>query len=385
MYAKHSQGTVSRQGQANWPTGTFEEHHGRDGFAGDCSQLYRRHPTTLWTRVEGPIRPRGIQLDDIPPEDAKDVRAAPTLLMYNADVKFSVSKRSTPTPYYFRNADGDVTMLIQRGAGRLVCDYGVLDYGPHEYLVIPKGTNYKLIPQGGETLAYIVETTAPIHLPDRGPLGHFLPFDISVVDVPRLERNSPADGEAGEWEIVVKREEELSSIFYPFDPMDVAGWQGSVTPFRLRLSDIRPLTSERLDVPPPAHATFEADGVWIVTLAPRPWQTEASALIPPYHRNVDYDEIVVTLGGGDFPIPGVPDGAMSVVPGGMNHGPSAEMLDRPLTRFPFYILGIDTRRALSYTDEFAQYEDQGFCDSQRFNQGNSYAEDHAGELAARHP
>jgi homogentisate 1,2-dioxygenase len=384
MYAKHSQGTVSRQGQANWPAGTFEEHHGRDGFAGEVSQLYRQHPTTQWTRVEGPIRPRGILLEDIPAEDAKDTRALPTLLMENADMTFSVTKRSTPTPYYFRNADGDVTILVQRGTGQLVSDYGALDYGPHQYLVIPKGTNYKLVPQGGETMAYVIETTAPVHLPNRGPLGHFLPFDVGVLDIPRLDALTPSSQDEGEWEIVVKRGGKLSSIFYPFDPMDVDGWQGNVMPYRLHLSDIRPLTSERLDVPPPAHATFEADGVWIITLAPRPWQSEASALIPPYHRNVDYDEVVVTLGGGDFPIPGVPDGAMSIVPGGMNHGPSAEMLDRPLSRFPFYILCIDTRLALNYTDKFVQYEDHGFADSQRFNHGNSYAEEQAGELAARH-
>jgi homogentisate 1,2-dioxygenase len=384
MYAKHSQGTVSRQGQANWPAGTFEEHHGRDGFAGEVSQLYRQHPTTQWTRVEGPIRPRGILLEDIPAEDAKDTRALPTLLMENADMTFSVTKRSTPTPYYFRNADGDVTILVQRGTGQLVSDYGALEYGPHQYLVIPKGTNYKLVPQGGETMAYVIETTAPVHLPDRGPLGHFLPFDVGVLDIPRLDALTPSSQDEGEWEIVVKRGGKLSSIFYPFDPMDVDGWQGNVMPYRLHLSDIRPLTSERLDVPPPAHATFEADGVWIITLAPRPWQSEASALIPPYHRNVDYDEVVVTLGGGDLPIPGVPDGAMSIVPGGMNHGPSAEMLDRPLSRFPFYILCIDTRLALNYTDKFVQYEDHGFADSQRFNHGNSYAEEQAGELAARH-
>ena len=111
--------------------------------------------------------------------------------------------------------------------------------------------------------------------------------------------------------------------------MDVEGWQGTVTPFRLRLSDIRPLTAERLDVPPPIHATFETDGVWIVTMCPRPWQTGDAAMMQPYlyHRNVDYDEVYVTLGGGD-PVPGgPPDGFLSVIPAGMNHGPSAAMLN----------------------------------------------------------
>ncbi|MEC3997085.1 homogentisate 1,2-dioxygenase [Actinacidiphila sp. DG2A-62] len=373
MYAKHSQGTVNRQAHLRWPEGTFEEHHGRDGFAGDCSQLYRRHPTTAWTRVEGPISPRGIQLDEIPAEDAEDLRATPTLLMYNADMKVSVSRRSTPTPYYIRNTDGDVTILTQRGTGRLVCDYGVLEYGPLEYLVIPKGTNYKLIPEGGETLAYIIETRSAIRIPDRGLLGQFLPFDIGVLDTPQLERNEPPSQEQGEWEIVVKREEQLSSIFYPFDPLDVEGWQGSVTPFRLRLSDIRPLTSERLDVPPVTHATFEAEGVWIVTMCPRPLQTGDAAPIQPYHRNVDYDEIMLMLGGGD-PIPGGPkDGFTAVVPGGMSHGPNAMMLEMSgkglFTRMPMYMLNIDTLRAVHFTDAFKQYEIPDYSAAEKFNAG----------------
>lgn len=371
MFAKHSQGTVNRQAQTRWPAGTFEEHHGREGFAGECSQLYRRHPTTEWTRVEGPIRQRGIALDRIPAEDQRDVRATPTLLIYNNDVRVSMTKRSTPTPYYSRNLDGDVTILVQRGSGRLITDYGVLDYAPFEYLVIPKGTNYKLVPQGGETLAYVIETTAAIRIPDRGLIGHFLPFDVGVLDIPQLTQSTSANGGLGEWEVVVKREGVLSSIFYPFDPMDVEGWQGTVTPFRLRLSDIRPLTAERLDVPPPIHATFETDGVWIVTMCPRPWQTDDAALMQPYHRNVDYNEVYITLGGGE-PIPGGPeDGFMSIIPSGMNHGPSAAMLDMSakglMTRFPFYMFNMDTRRGVNYTDVFTRYEQSDYNASQQFD------------------
>ena len=371
MFAKHSRGTFNRQAQTRWPAGTYEEHHGREGFAGECSQLYRRHPTTSWTRVEGPLRQRGIALDRLPAEDEQDVRATPTLLVYNEDVRVSVSKRSTPTPYYSRNLDGDVTIHVQRGSGRLITDYGVLDYSPFEYLVIPKGTNYKLIPQDGETLAYVIETTAAIRIPDRGLIGHFLPFDVEVLDIPQLTPGGSANGGAGEWEVLVKREGALSSIFYPFDPMDVEGWQGTVTPFRLRLSDIRPLTAERLDVPPPIHATFETDGVWIVTMCPRPWQTDDAALMQPYHRNVDYDEVYITLGGGE-PIPGGPeDGYMSIIPSGMNHGPSAAMLDMSakglMTRFPFYMFNMDTRRGVSYTDAFTKHEDADYNESQQFD------------------
>ena len=206
MFVKHSQGTVNRQAQTQWPAGAYEEHHGREGFAGECSQLYRRHPTTSWTRVEGPIRHRGIALDDFRRDDEDDIRAAPTLLLYNDDVRVSVTKRWNPTPFYSRNLDGDITILVQRGSGRLVTDYGVLDYAPFEYLVIPKGTNYRLMPEGGQTFAYLIETTSAIRIPDRGLIGHFLPFDVAVMDLPRLTPSTPPGDGSGEWEIVVQRD-----------------------------------------------------------------------------------------------------------------------------------------------------------------------------------
>lgn len=373
MWAKHAQGRVIRQAQAAWPEGTYEEHHARNGFAGDCSQLYRAHPTTEWSRVEGPIRPRGILTDDLPAEDIDDPRALPVELLRGADMTLSVSKRRSAAPYYFRNADADTVILVLRGSGTLVCDYGALDYGPLEYLVIPKGTNYRLVPGGDDGLAYVVETFDEVGVPDRGLLGHFLPFDVGVLDVPRLaalEDWRALEPDRDEWEIVVKRDGLLSSIFYDFDPLDVQGWQGSVTPYRLRLADIRPVTSERMDVPPITHATFEAgDNVWFCTFCPRPWQnTDDVARVQPYHRNVDYDEIIINLGTPDGEgVPGRAIGLMTVTPAGMNHGPSAAQMAHPLERMPFYLLNIDTRRALRPTSAFERAEIPAFYERQRFS------------------
>ena len=378
MFAKYSQGDVPRQAQTRWPDGIVEEHHGRDGFAGDCSVLRRTHPTTEWTRVTGALRPRGIQTTDLPVADAHDPRALPTLLLQNPDVRLSVSRRSTPTPYYLRNLDGDTVVLVLRGTGLLVSDYGVLPYGPREYLVIPKGTNYRLRPDGGEHLSYVMETAAPIGVADRTMLGHYLPFDTAVLEVPTLgPADASAQGTDGEWEILVKRGGETSSVFYDFDPMDVVGWQGTVVPFRLRLADIRPLTAERLDVPPVTHATFAAEGVWFCTFCPRPWQSaDDAAGVQPFHRNVDYDEVIIHLGS-DENVPGPPPGLLTVTPGGMNHGPSAALVGHPLTRLPFYMLNLDTRAALHTTAEFEASEIPNFFDRQRFSGPRAAAPTHS--------
>ncbi|MFF8610953.1 homogentisate 1,2-dioxygenase [Streptomyces sp. NPDC015346] len=371
MFAKHAQGRIARQAHSAVPEGTYEEHHARRGFEGEVSQLYHAHPTTDWLRVEGPIRPRGIQLTDLATADASDPRALPTLLMFNDDIKISVSKRSAPMPYYFRNADGDTLLLTQYGSGTLVCDYGTLTYGPLEYLVIPKGTSYRLVPdEGVEHLTYVVETREPVALPERGLLGHFLPFDRGLLDVPQLDPQPmgiSAENADGEWEVLVKRDGELSSIFYAFDPADVEGWTGSLAPFRLRLADIRPLTSERLDVPPMTHATFQSGQNWIVTMAPRPMQSaEDAERAQPYHRNVDYDEVIVPLGTHDGRKVGPPPGLMSVTPGGMNHGPNQARLAAARDRLPIYVWNIDTFHPLHYTDAFAAGEIPDFAQRESF-------------------
>lgn len=357
MHAKYSQGAIPRQGQVRWPEGVFEEHHGRDGFAGDCTILHREHPTTHWTRVTGPLRPRALQTTELEVADASDPRALPTVLLSNEDVSVAVSRRRTMSPYYLRNLDGDTVILVLLGSGVMLSDFGTLAYGPREYLVIPKGTNYRLIPDDVEHLSYVMETTESIAVADRAMLGHFLPFDTAVLEVPILDRSVavPADTN-GEWEVLLKRAGETSSIFYDFDPLDVVGWQGNVVPFRLKLADIRPLTAERLDVPPVTHATFQTDGVWFCTFCPRPWQSaDDAARVQPFHRNVDYDEVIIHLGG-DENVPGPPPGLLTVTPGGMNHGPSAALISAPLDRLPFYMLNLDTRRPLKVTTEFEASE-----------------------------
>jgi homogentisate 1,2-dioxygenase len=53
-----TKGSTSRQAHVSLPPGTVEEEHGRDGFYGPASHLYRRHAPTAWTSVDGPAAHR---------------------------------------------------------------------------------------------------------------------------------------------------------------------------------------------------------------------------------------------------------------------------------------------------------------------------------------
>ena len=53
-------GTTSRQAHADLPPGTVEEEHGREGFTGRASHLYRLHAPTGWRSLSGPLRPHAL-------------------------------------------------------------------------------------------------------------------------------------------------------------------------------------------------------------------------------------------------------------------------------------------------------------------------------------
>ena len=53
-------GTTSRQAHADLPPGTVEEEHGREGFTGRASHLYRLHAPTGWQSLTGPLRPHAL-------------------------------------------------------------------------------------------------------------------------------------------------------------------------------------------------------------------------------------------------------------------------------------------------------------------------------------
>ena len=104
-----------------------------------------------------------------------------------------------------RNADGDEIYFVHAGRGRFETDYGVLAYEPGDYIVIPKGTTYRLVLESDKSsLFVIVETTAPVELPDRGSLGHHALFDKGVLVAPELPPQA-SDDRQSEWEVRIER------------------------------------------------------------------------------------------------------------------------------------------------------------------------------------
>lgn len=316
-----SKGKVPRQAHVGIPDGLCEEEHGRDGFAGPVSHLYRSHPPTGWVRIEGPLKPRAF-LCRLP------LSEEPTLLMHSPDVGLYLSHLNETMGHFVRDADGDEVFFVHEGTGRLETDYGLLPYEPGDYIVLPKGTTYRVHVDAGPASFLIIETPEPIALTDRGPLGQHALFDKGVLVAPELGLPEGVQREGIEWEVRIKRQGAWTRVVYPFYPMDVVGWKGDLWVAKLNVRDFRPVTSPRYHLPPSVHGTFQAGGCLVSTFAPRPLETDPEALrVPFYHRNVDFDEVLFYHEGEFFSRAGIQPGMLTLHPQGIHHGPQPNAVE----------------------------------------------------------
>jgi homogentisate 1,2-dioxygenase len=347
------------------PDGIYEEEHGRQGFAGPASHLYRRHPPTGWVRIEGPLRPRAFGCAALPTPDARSADAGPIEMLRSPDARVSLSRRAETMPYFVRNADGDEVHFIHAGRGRLETDYGVLAYEPGDYVIMPKGTTYRVVVEGTPSVFVIVESPVPVTLPDRGLLGHHALFDLGVLTAPELEPAS-GDREEREWEVRIKRDGAWTRVIYPFYPMDVVGWKGDLWVAKLNVRDFRPVTSPRYHLPPTVHATFQAGGLLVSTFAPRPLESDPQALkVPFYHRNMDYDEVLFYHQGNFFSRTGIQAGMCTLHPQGIHHGPQPQAVEgsRSKTQTDEVAIMIESRRPFTVMPEMEAVEVKDYATS----------------------
>jgi homogentisate 1,2-dioxygenase len=346
----YSKGKVTRQAHVGVPEGTFEEEHGRETFFGRASHLYRTHPPTAWTRIDGPLQPRALDLNEIKPRDQIEQDGLWALVAHNEDVRLFVSRRTAPMEHFLRDADGDVCYFVHRGEGTIETDYGPLDYGVGDYVIIPKGTTHRVVPSGEDNFFFIIEGTGEFGIPDRGLMGRHAMFDPGVLVTPEPD---PHD-EEGEFEVRVKRNGEFTSLWFAWHPLDVVGWQGDLCPVKLNVLDHRPVYSPSYHMPPSAHCTFKNEGFVICSFVPRPLEEDPAVLkVPFYHANIDADEVLFYHSGNYFSRAGIDVGYMTLHPQGVHHGPQPAAIEKSksLTRTEEVAVMVETERSLELSPE----------------------------------
>jgi homogentisate 1,2-dioxygenase len=361
------EGKASRQAHCDLPEGTFEREMSKEGFFGPAAFFHHRHPPTGWTDFSGPLRPRALDLNRLPAGTTSPWSAPAVLANPHCAIRYWRLQKSMER--LARNADGDELMFVHTGRAHLYCDFGHLEVVAGDYVVLPRGTMWRLETAGTVDAMLIEATNSSYRLPDKGLVGHHAIFDPAVLDTPRVDDAFLAQqsGTQG-WQVEVKKRGAVSLITYPFNPLDTVGWHGDLAVVRLNVKDIRPLMSHRYHLPPSAHTTFLAGRFVVCTFVPRPFETDPGALkVPFFHNNDDYDEVIFYHAGDFFSRDNIHPGMVTFHPGGFTHGPHPKALTRMFQQTKpatdEYAVMIDTRDALDVTEQGASVEWQDYVNS----------------------
>ncbi|MEW9897754.1 homogentisate 1,2-dioxygenase [Chitinivorax sp. PXF-14] len=335
-----SEGSHSKQAHCDLPAGSYEREMGKEGFFGPACHFHHAHPPTGWSAFDGPLQPHAFDLNELAQTGRTPWDAHP--LFHNNDTRIRYWQCSQAMDQLVRNADGDELLFVHVGAGELFCDWGHLSYRDGDYIVLPRGTLWRIEPTEPTQLMLVEATQSSYQLPDKGLVGPHAIFDPTALDTPAIDDAFLAQQGEHETRVLVKRRGQLSTLTYPFNPLDAVGWHGDLVACRINWRDIRPLMSHRYHLPPSAHTTFVARNFIVCTFVPRPIESDPGALkVPFYHSNDDFDELILYHRGSFFSRDNIKPGMMTLHPNGFTHGPHPEAFE------------IGQKAARSETDEVA--------------------------------
>ncbi|MGI8677038.1 MAG: homogentisate 1,2-dioxygenase [Nocardioidaceae bacterium] len=383
---RHTQFRISdgpRAGQLH-----YEELMGEEGFSSDSSLLYHRGvPSALvdsqvWelpdvaTTPNHPLVPRHLRLPELFKEGDHvdvDVVTGRRLVLGNGDVRISYVVAGAESPYY-RNAVGDECVFIEAGRGRVETVFGVFDVRPGDYVMIPRSTTHRWLPDvtDGPLRAYLIEANSHI-TPPRRYLSRFGQF---LEHAPYCERDlypptEPLLVEGEDVEVLVKHRGNGPSglvgsrMTYATHPFDVVGWDGCMYPYTFNVAEYEPITG-RIHQPPPVHQVFEGHNFVVCNFVPRKVDYHPLAVpVPYFHSNVDSDEVMFYVDG-DYEArrgSGINKGSISLHPGGFAHGPQPTAIEGALGAEYFDELAVmvDTFRPLELGEGGVASDDGGYA------------------------
>ena len=367
-----------RHTQFRQPDGSLyhEELMGIRGFVGDKSLLYHLRPPTDVREIDrgcevkipyaepGPVQHRLLRTADLPASGDAVTGRVP--LMANSDVCISVARPQQPMPYWYRYAHGDEAIFVHEGTGVFESQFGTLRYRPGDYLVVPTGVIWRILPDAAVDQRMLVVESSGGHIePPRRYVNQYGQF---LESAPYAERDiRPPEAltthdEDGEFEVRVKARGFIARYRYRHHPLDVVGWDGHLWPFAFNIEDFEPITG-RVHQPPPVHQTFDGPGFVICSFVPRLFDYHPLSIPAPYnHSNVDSDEVIYYVKGDFMSRRGVGSAALTVHPNGIPHGPHPGTYEGSIgkARTDELAVMVDTFRPLSLTTHAVAMEDASY-------------------------
>jgi len=311
------------------------------------SWLYRMRPTAdhrPFTRYDGakllapgtvdePIAPNRLRWD--PPADLPaDVDFVDGLvtMMANRDpadlegVAIHLYRASrSMVDRVFANADGELLIIPQSGALRVVSELGKIDVAPGWVALIPRGVRFRVEVEG-EARGYVAENHgAMFRLPELGPIGsnglaNPRDFETPVAAYEDVERPC---------ELIQKYLGSLWTTTLDHSPLDVVAWHGNLAPWRYELARFNTIGSISFDHPDPSLFTVltspsdvpgRANADFVI-FPPR-WMVSEETFRPPwFHRNVMSEAMGLIHGAYDAKAEGFAPGGISLHNLMSGHGP----------------------------------------------------------------
>ena len=266
---------------------------------------------------------------DVPPTG--DEISGRRLLMWNADVEISFCRPDASMEYFFRNGEGDEVVFVHEGKGTLETTFGDVPYKDGDYIVIPRGTTYRFMPDGPQR--YLVfETPGLIEIPRRyrnqyGQILEGAPYYHRDIHPPT---DLHTRRERGEYLVKVRVRGGYQEYILDYHPFDVVGWDGFLYPWTFSIHDFEPITG-RIHQPPPSHQTFQGQNFVICSFCPRKLDWDPQAVPIPYnHSNLNSDEMIYYVSGNFESRKGIEIGSITLHPSGIPHGPQPGLAEKAL-------------------------------------------------------
>jgi homogentisate 1,2-dioxygenase len=377
FYVQRGQVPHKRHTQFRKPDGSLfaEELFGVEGFSGPASLLYHHTPPTRTNRIEkvrdvaleawsdAPHRHYLVNTADVPPAGNAVEGRIP--LFFNADVTFGVVRPAEPMNRFYRNGEADEMLFVHEGHGTLETVFGPITYRPGDYLVIPIGTTYRVIPAEDEPQRMLwLECPSILEPPRRyrneyGQLLEHAPFCERDIRPPA---EMDAHTESGEFVVEVKTRGRVTAYHHEHHPFDLVGWDGYLYPYAFNIEDFEPITG-RVHQPPPVHQTFQARNFVVCSFVPRKFDYHPLAIPAPYnHSNINSDEVIYYVAGNFMSRRGVDISSFTVHPAGIAHGPHPGTVEASIGREATEELAvmIDTFHPLHLTRQAGELEDPAY-------------------------
>lgn len=376
----HHLGSIppKRHIQFRQPDGSLysEEVVSSEGFSGIYSILYHLNPPTRIKSVGTPVPygPRildnyGLRQTHLNTSKVgitgDDYLSARKVLLMNADCSMAIcSPRQRMMDYFYKNAEGDEVLFVHDGSGRLISQFGVIEFRQGDYVVIPRTVIYKLEFNEGPLRLLIIESASPVETVKRyrNRLGQLLEHSPYCERDIRPPQALITDSSRGEFMVKIKKQGHLHQYLYDYSPLDIAGWDGFLWPYAFSIHEFEPITG-RIHQPPPVHQTFEGHNYVICSFVPRLFDYHPLAIPAPYnHSNIDSDEVLYYAEGNFMSRRGIERGSFTLHPGGLPHGPHPGTVEKSIGAKETKELAVmlDTFRPLFITTDAKEFIDPNY-------------------------